>query len=47
MHGDQEFANLIINEEDVADKVLERLKEIRPEIEIGFKPTGKEKPRFM
>ena len=47
LHGDQEFANLIINEEDVADRVLERLKEIRPEIEIGFKPTGKEKPRFM
>ena len=47
MHGEQEFANLIINEEDVADRVLERLKEIRPEIEIGFRPTGNEKPRFM
>ena len=47
MHGEKEFANLIINEEDVADRVLERLKEIRPAIEIGFKPTGNEKPRFM
>ena len=31
----------------LADRILERLKEIRPEIDIGFKPTGKEKPRFM
>ena len=47
VHGENEFANLIINEEEVADRILERLKEIRPEIDIGFKPTGKEKPRFM
>ena len=37
VHGEKEFANLIINEEDVADRILERLKEIRPEIDIGFK----------
>ena len=45
VHGEKEFANLIINEEDVADRVLERLKELRPEIAIGFVPkqTGKKK----
>ena len=48
VHGDKEFANLIINEEDVADKVLKRLQEIRPEIQIGFQPTeSAQKPRFM
>ena len=47
VHGGKEFANLIINEEPVADRVLERLKEIRPEIEIGYVATGKEKPKFM
>ena len=48
MHGEKEFANLIINEEEAADRVLERIKEIRPEIQIGFVP-GKDaaKPRFM
>ena len=47
MHDGKEFANLIINEEDVADKVLQRLQEIRPQIAIGYVSTGKEKPRFM
>ena len=47
MHGDKEFANLIINEEDIADIIVERLHEIRPEIATGYVPSGKEKPRFM
>ena len=47
VHGEKEFANLIINEENAADRVLERLKEIRPEIAIGFVPGKKDKPRFM
>ena len=47
VHDGKEFANLIINEEDVADRVLERLKEIRPEIAIGYVPGANEKPRFM
>ncbi len=47
MHSDREFANLIINEEEVADHILERLKEIRPEIAIGFLPDKNEKPKFM
>ena len=47
VHGEKEFANLIINEEDVADRILERLKEIRPEIAIGYVPRANEKPKFM
>ena len=47
MHGDKEFANLIINEEPVADRVLERLHEIRPEIAIGYVPKANEKAKFM
>ncbi len=48
VHGGKEFANLIINEEEVADRILERVKEIRPEIELGYLP-GKDagKPKFM
>ena len=47
VHKGKEFANLIINEEEVADRVLERLKEIRPEIQIGLDPnTDYSKPRF-
>ena len=47
VHDGKEFANLIINEEEAADRVLERLKEIRPEIQIGVDPnTDLSKPRF-
>ena len=47
MHEGKEFANLIINEEEAADRVLERLKEIRPEIQIGVDPNADlGKPRF-
>ena len=43
----KEFANLIINEEEAADRVLERLKEIRPEIQIGVDPNADlSRPRF-
>ena len=48
MHGEKEFANLIINEEHTADLVLERLQEIRPEIMIGYDPNlSGDKPKFM
>ena len=48
MHGETEFANLIFNEEKEADRALSRLKEIRPEIQLGFVPnTDNQKPRFM
>ena len=47
VHDGKEFANLIINEEEAADRVLERLKEIRPEIQIGVDPNmDLSKPRF-
>ena len=48
MHGEKEFANLIFNKEEEVDKILERLKEIREEIGIGFVPPadGKRKARF-
>lgn len=48
VHGEKEFANLIFNKETEAERVLERLKEIRPEILIGFIPNGKnQKAKFM
>ena len=47
VHDGKEFATLIINEEEAADRVLERLKEIRPEIQIGVDPNADlGKPRF-
>ena len=48
VHGEKEFANLIINEEADADHVLARLKEIRPEIQFGYVPPADGKRRtFM
>lgn len=48
MHNEIEFANLIINEEHVADRVLERLHEINPDILIGYTPTlSNQKSKFM
>ena len=48
VHGDHEFANLIFHDESDADQVLARLKEIHPEIQVGFVPNEKkQKPKFM
>ena len=48
MHGETEFANLIFNEEEDAERALSRLKEIRPEIQLGFVPNGNnQRPKFM
>ncbi len=48
VHGEDEFANLIFNQEEEADLVLKRLSEIRPEIKIGFSPNeSNSKPKFM
>lgn len=48
VHGEKEFANLIFNKETEAERVLERLREIRPEILIGFIPNEKnQKAKFM
>lgn len=47
VHGEKEFANLIFNEEKDVDYLLERLKEIHPDIQIGYvPPPGGTKPRF-
>ena len=48
VHGEKEFANLIINKEEDADMALARLKEIRPEIKFGYVPPADGKRRsFM
>ena len=48
VHKDREFANLIFNDESDAEQVLDRLKEIRPEIQVGFVPNqNNQKPKFM
>ncbi len=48
VHDQKEFANLIFNKEEEADQVLDQLKEIRPEIAIGYvPPVDGEKPKFM
>lgn len=45
VHGEKEFANLIFNEEADVDLIQARLKEIRPEIQLGYvpPPDGKRK----
>ena len=47
VHGEKEFANLIFNEEEDADLVLERLKDIRPEIKFGYVPPADGKRRHF
>lgn len=48
VHGDKEFANLIINKEEDADLALEQLRQIRPEIKFGYVPPADGKRRtFM
>lgn len=48
VHGEREFANLIFNKEAEVDRIHALLKEIRPEIQIGYVPPkdGKYRPRF-
>ena len=48
MHKEKEFANLIFNKEEEVDTILEKLKNLRPEIRIGYVPPedGKKKNRF-
>ena len=47
VHGEKEFANLILNEEADADLALERLTEIRPEIQFGYVPPADGKRRHF
>ena len=47
VHHDNEFANLIFNQESEADLAIERIKEIRPEIQTGFVANAQNsKPKF-
>ena len=48
VHGEKEFANLIINKEEDADLALSRIRERRPEIKEGYVPPADGKRRsFM
>ena len=44
--ADAKFAGLIRGNKTLG-AILERLKEIRPEIAIGYVPRANEKPKFM
>ncbi|MGI5977805.1 MAG: hypothetical protein ACOX68_08940 [Candidatus Limivicinus sp.] len=45
VHDGKEFANLIFNEEPDVDKIHEKLKAIRPEIQFGYIPPADGKRR--
>ena len=47
VHGEKEFANLIFNEEKEVDRIHQRLKEIRPEIEFGYLPPADGKRKYF
>lgn len=48
VHGEKEFANLIIEKEEEADRALDLLKELHPEIKFGYVPPADGKRRtFM
>ncbi|MBR5095162.1 MAG: hypothetical protein IK095_08710 [Oscillospiraceae bacterium] len=47
VHGDKEFANLIFSKEEDADKILDLLREIRPEIQIGYVPPADGNRRYF
>ena len=48
VHGKKEFANLIFNKEEEIERIYGRLREIRPEIAVGYiPPSGGDKPKFM
>lgn len=48
MHDEKEFANLIFNKRPEADKVIEKLPQMNPDIAIGYvaPKDGKVKARF-
>jgi len=48
VHGEKEFANLIFNEESDVDRIQKELKEINPDIALGYVPPadGKRIRRF-
>lgn len=47
VHGDKEFANLIFEKEEDVDRIHARLKEIRPEMKMGYIPPADGKRRFF
>ncbi len=47
VHGDNEFANLIFNDQKDVDLIHERLAEIRPEIKFGYIPPADGKRRYL
>lgn len=47
VHGEKEFANLIFNKEEEADRALEKLGARHPAMQVGYvPPSGGAKPRF-
>ncbi len=47
VHGEKEFANLIFNKEKEADDALDRLKELCPDLAVGYiEPPGGRRPSF-
>ena len=47
VHGEKEFANLIFNEEKDVDRIHQRLKEIRPEIQFGYVPPADGRRKYF
>ena len=45
VHQEKEFANLIFNEESDVDRLLELIKEINPQVAIGYVPPADGKRR--
>lgn len=47
VHEEKEFANLIFNKEKEADDALARLREVAPDMAVGYvPPPGGKKPSF-
>ncbi len=47
VHDGKEFANLIFNEEADVDRLLELIKEINPNVAIGYVPPADGKRRYF
>ena len=47
MHGDREFANLIFNKEEEVDGIIERLRELNPNMKVGYIPPADGKRRHF
>lgn len=47
VHGEKEFANLIFNEEADVDALLAELKNLNPDMALGYVPPADGKRRFF